>query len=462
MARYAVKPQLTSARSYAFGDPLSRGRDTVRLGRSAEAGQLVDVSFDASGEFVMAIFGKRGSGKSYCLGAVLESLAMRGPNSDIGRSSQSRGVLVLDTLNILWTLESPFTAADRDAFASEFRTLDAWGITPPETDVVVYVPKGFSSQTTPASYRELTLPPSSLSVEDWADLVETNLFLDRVGQLLFDVYNKVAVDGWIGQSGPEPPNTSFEVVDFLRCLREDPDIALYYNPETIRALGQRLRATAGSLPFLTGKGMSLSSLVQPGRVSVLELNRLPETLRAVLTSVLLRRILAERSEASELTKQLALNRKLSADERTAIGGKISSLIPPTIVALDEAQNALPSERATKATETIIRYVREGRNHGLSFVFTTQQPAAIDGRILAQVDTIVAHKLTIAADVRRLEDNLKARQPDSVLLGGRGLSFADWLRSLAPGQAIVSNTEQDRNFVIDVRPRVCPHGGQGSL
>ncbi len=462
MARYTVKPALTGSRSYIFGDPLTRQRDTVRLGRSSEAGQLVDVSFDASGEFVMAIFGKRGSGKSYCLGAVLESLAMRAPESDIGRSSRSRGVLVLDTRNILWTLEAPLSSADRASFSSEFLLLDAWGITPPDTDVVVYVPKGFASNTTPASYRELTLPPSSLSVEDWADLVETNLYLDRVGQLLFDVYNKVAMDGWVGQAGPEPPSPTFQVADFLRCLREDADIALYYNPETIRALGQRLRAAAGSLPFLTGEGMPLSALVQPGRVSVLELNRLPETLRAVLTSVLLRRILAERSEASELTKQLALNRKLGDDERKAIGAKIDSLIPPTIVALDEAQNVLPSERATKATDTIIRYVREGRNHGLSFVFTTQQPAAIDGRILAQVDTIVAHKLTIAADVRRLEDNLKARQPDSVLLGGRSLSFADWLRGLSPGQAIVSNTEEDRNFVIEVRPRVCPHGGQGSV
>jgi DNA helicase HerA-like ATPase len=176
----------------------------------------------------------------------------------------------------------------------------------------------------------------------------------------------------------------------------------------------------------------------------------------------MRRILAERAEASELAKQLKLNRRLSAEERTSMQRRIDVLIPPTVVALDEAQNVLPSERATKATQTIIKYVREGRNHGLSFVFTTQQPSAIDARILAQVDTIIGHKLTIAADVRRFEDNQKSRIPDSVQLTGRALDFGDWLRSLDPGQAIISNTEEDRNFVVDIRPRICPHGGQGAI
>ena len=35
---------------------------------------------------------------------------------------------------------------------------------------------------------------------------------------------------------------------------------------------------------------------------------------------------------------------------------------------------------------LIRYVREGRNYGLSFMVATQQPTALDSRLLAQVDT----------------------------------------------------------------------------
>jgi DNA helicase HerA-like ATPase len=247
----------------------------------------------------------------------------------------------------------------------------------------------------------------------------------------------------------------------LACLRGDTEIQGTYSAETVRALTQRLKSVS-ALTFFSGEPTHLSALIRPGRLSIILLNRLPDTLRSVLTGVLMRRVLAERSEASELRKQLKFNRQLTQAERQAIEGRISELIPPAVVALDEAQNALPSERATKATETIIKYVREGRNHGLSFVFTTQQPSAIDARILAQVDTILGHKLTIGADVRRFEENLKSRLPDSVQLSGRELGFVDWLRSLGQGQTIVSNTEEDRCFVVDVRPRICPHGGQGAV
>lgn len=460
MAKFTIKPVLTSQRAYAFGDALKRGKDVVRLGRSAEAGQTIDISFDVSGEFVIGIFGKRGSGKSYSLGSFVESLCTFPTETSIGKCSHTRAVLLLDTLNIFWTTGQPLTPADRTQFPEEWKKLSLWGIEPSATAVSVWVPRGFSTSVTPKDYKELSLPPSALSVEDWADLIEIDLFSDRLGQLLFDVYTKVSTDGWNDSTQSWPASEHFSIDDLLTCLAQDADIQTYYNPETIRALSQRLRAVSALTFFATTGGTNLCDLLIPGQLSVVLLNRLPDTLRSVLASVLMRRILAERSEASELNKQLKLNRKLSADETSAIQSRLSQLIPSTIVALDEAQNILPSERGTKATETIIKYVREGRNHGLSFVFTTQQPSAIDARILAQVDTIIGHKLTIAADVKRFEDNLKSRNPDVVQLTGRTLSFVDWLRSLSQGQAIVSNTEEDRNFVVDVRPRICPHGGQG--
>ena len=460
MPRYTVKPPLTSQRNYTFGDPAHRGSDIVRLGRLAEAGQMVDVNFDTSGEFVVGIFGKRGSGKSYCLGAFLESLCTTKQDTTIGRCARSRAVLLFDTLNIFWTTAQALTEDDKEAFPDEWRAMTAWGIVPPETDAAVYVPRGFGSESLPGVL-EFALPPSTLTVDDWADLIEADLYSDRVGQLLFDVYTKVTTDGWSDGQAAHDAIPEFEVDDLLECLQNDADIQNYYNSETIRALAQRIRGV-GALSFFGGTHSSLSALLQPGRLSIIQLNRLPDTLRSVLVSVLMRRVLAERAEASELEKQLRLNRRLSADDRKRLESRVAELVPPTVVALDEAQNVLPSERGTKATQTIIKYVREGRNHGLSFIFTTQQPSAIDARILAQVDTIVGHKLTIAADVRRFEENLKSRNPDAVQTGGRALAFADWLRSLSQGQAIVSNTEEERNFVIDVRPRVCLHGGQGAF
>jgi hypothetical protein len=111
-----------------------------------------------------------------------------------------------------------------------------------------------------------------------------------------------------------------------------------------------------------------------------------------------------------------------------------------------------------ATDVLVKLVREGRNFGLSFMFTTQQPSAIDQRILAQVDTIIAHKLTVQTDIDYVKRNLKSNLPDEVRYANATLSFDKLVRALDVGQAVVSNTETERAFILDVRPRVSVHGG----
>jgi len=71
------------------------------------------------------------------------------------------------------------------------------------------------------------------------------------------------------------------------------------------------------------------------------------------------------------------HREAGAGRKTGIGRGIEDGGAPTWLAIDEAQNILPSERRTSATDVIVKYVREGRNYGLSFVVATQQPTAID-------------------------------------------------------------------------------------
>jgi len=126
--------------------------------------------------------------------------------------------------------------------------------------------------------------------------------------------------------------------------------------------------------------------------------------------------------------------------------------------LDEAQNVLPSDKKTTAGEMLIRYVREGRNYGLSFMVATQQPTALDNRLLAQVDTLISHKLTVQGDIDYVKRNLKSNLPQEVSYANRTLEFEELLRSLDVGQALVSNTETERALILDIRPRISVHGG----
>jgi DNA helicase HerA-like ATPase len=404
---------------------------------------------DITSESVVAIFGKRGSGKSYTLGVLAEGICTVEARTSLGRCSRRKGALLLDTLNVFWSAANPFlSAADRERFPREVRRLDAWSIEVPQLDVRVWIPAGFRNPHSPVSYVDFSIAPSELSAEDIASLLEVDA-QDLMGQLLAEAREKAA---------SLRPNFSFE--DMLGILESDSEVQEYYAEATRRGARQRLRAVAMLPVFNSTAPTPLRDLLVAGRLSVVELGDIPNSLRTVLASVLLKRIHRERARAADAEKQLALNTRLSQDERDRLRHFLASTIPPSWVLVDEAQNILPSSREVKSSEAVLQFVREGRNFGLSFALTTQQPSAVDQRILAQADTVICHKLTVAQDMTRMRENLKSAEPMEVKLGGGVLDLMAWLRSLEMGKALVTNTEYERVFAIEVRPRVTPHGGTG--
>ena len=230
-----------------------------------------------------------------------------------------------------------------------------------------------------------------------------------------------------------------------------------YASETVRAVRQRLTAYKSS-PLFGGEGTELTELLQPGRLSILLLSGVPDDVRLISIFLTIRKLLFARARASEAGKTIQLGFAADPDERARVQAILDSAPPKTWVVIDEAQNIFPSEKQTAASAILLRFVREGRNFGLSLAFTTQQPSAIDPRIMAQVDTQIAHTLTVNKDISSVLGNLKAREPSRVQLRGVNLSMADAIRHLNIGQAFVSSVDADRSFFIDVRPRTSVHGG----
>ena len=62
MKRFTVKPKAATGRTLCIGGP-SGDTDNVLLGRLAEAGPPIPIIHDLSLEHVIAVVGKRGSGK---------------------------------------------------------------------------------------------------------------------------------------------------------------------------------------------------------------------------------------------------------------------------------------------------------------------------------------------------------------------------------------------------------------
>ena len=110
----------------------------------------------------------------------------------------------------------------------------------------------------------------------------------------------------------------------------------------------------------------------------------------------------------------------------------------------------------------MKLVKEGRNIGLSFAITTQQPNAIDPRIMSQVETFIVHQLTTKQDIDNVRMNLKSAEPETIKSGSEEIDFPTLIRSQELGQATISNAnvtrDVPRSFLVNIRPRISVHGG----
>jgi DNA helicase HerA-like ATPase len=181
----------------------------------------------------------------------------------------------------------------------------------------------------------------------------------------------------------------------------------------------------------------------------------------VIVSVLLRRVLRQRRDASFAQKRLDLQPELSASETSELKATIGANIPRTWVLLDEAHVLAGTDQGSIARDAFIKYAKEGRNYGLSLALATQQPSALDSRLTSQVETLIVHQLTAPKDAAVALDNLRSPLPSDVKVGGEKVGVDLLLRSLTPGVATFSCGNAPllpRVCVATVRPRVSAHGG----
>jgi DNA helicase HerA-like ATPase len=437
----------------------SAASEWVHIGRLAELGPAKEVHLGLDQEHVLAIVGKRGSGKSFTLGSVLEGLCTSKPNTSISRISKSRAALLFDTLNIFqWMVASiGRQVTDSEHVAEQERLLREWRVDPVDLDVDLWVPAGYEAAGTRRA-QPFRIRTWDMEAADWAALLGVDAVQDTLGQLITQVTDKVARRGWRRDSGEwVSPIREYAISDLLDCLSADAEIAVDYAPQSIRAVRQRLAAYEAT-PLFGSQGTPLNQLLRPGRLSVLLLSGVPDDVRLVSIYLTLRKLVQARAQASEVAKAVQLGFGDDPEERGRMQEILSAAPPKTWVVIDEAQNVFPSERQTTASDTLLRFVREGRNFGLSLAFTTQQPTALDARVMAQVDTFLVHTLTVQRDIAAVLTSLKAREPEQMLLKGRVVSLADSIRSLGVGQAFVSSVDSERSLFMDVRPRVSVHGG----
>lgn len=388
------------------------------------------ILMDSISPHAVFICGMRGSGKSYTLGVIAEELALK---------NDAVGVIVIDPMGIFWSMKKP------NQVEREQKLLKDWDLRPTGIDVMkVFIPGGYARDAPKETWDHIfTIRPSELTADDWCLTFGFDRF-DTMGLLIDRTIERIS-EGYITKDGEQIPGLgdTYSIEDMIRCIELEEGIHSTkhgFKNSTRRALIARLK---GALDWgiFDNEGTQLRDLSRRGQTSVIDVSFLQDNVRALIVGILARNILNTR-------------KRTSRKEAVGLSGLFES-VPVTWLMIDEAHILVPgSGRKTAATDALIEYVRQGRQPGCSIVLATQQPSAIDSRILSQVDIVICHKLVYEDDIKAVLRRMPSEVPER-------FQEDRFIKNLPIGMAIVGDKQEEtsRCFLASIRPRISLHEGR---
>lgn len=409
-----------------FGDRglIYLGKGFVRMGTYTSLSNKLWL--DIARSHVILIAGKRGSGKSYSLSVIAEELSAL--PADV---ASNIAPLIFDTMGIFWSMKYK---NERDA-----ALLKEWELSPRALPVRVLVPFGKLNE-----YREKGIPvdvtfalaPAELTAEDWIALF--NLEFTSLPAVLIERTTTALRE----------QHSSFAIADILAACEADAK-ASAASKELVAALFNA--AQTWGIFAASGKGTTLRELLTPATTTILDISAYSSSMtfniRALVIALLARKIFYHRLAARK------------QDELEALHSATSHLATPSMrqeplvwLFIDEAQEFLPRDGKTPATDALVQLLHEGRQPGISLVLATQQPGQIHRDATSQADIVIAHRVTAKADIAALNEIMQSYALESI---------RQQLDELPPlkGSAIILDDNSERITSIRVRPKFTWHGGE---
>lgn len=435
-----------------------------------------NVWMDISKPKIILIFGRRGSGKSYDLGIIVEGLAIH--NNKIKIGDYCPPILIFDPLNQFWTLNEIPSPEDIEE-KTQIKLLQEWGlISSAIPKIRIFIPKG--TPKIHPNVEEFAINVSEMTVDDWCCLFKVDKYMDLTGQLINSAYRKVTKTGYDTGRRHIPPKEEYTIQDLIECIENDLEINdrdRGFSRQTCRAVLVRLREIDESPLFKGESIINIKEIFKPGQVSLFMLKGVDESTRSLIVSILTRKLMKARSIAWEnegvakklITKSRLLE-KTNPKEAELLREKAKMMlkeakeygVSPGWIVIDEAHVLCPTEGYSPAKEILIEYVKQGRAMGLSLIAATQQPSALSNSLISQRDLILVHQLGIKSDIDAAFSQMNPNFPSEIIIGKKKItSYIPYflINSLSKGEAILSTDEQSRNFIIKMRPRVSSHGGK---
>ncbi|WP_406660185.1 DUF87 domain-containing protein [Methanolobus sp. ZRKC3] len=382
------------------------------LARDGSTGSHVEL--DASRPHAILIAGKRGYGKSYSMGILVEELSLL--PSDVRQGVAS---VIIDTMGIFWTLPR--------ANAAQAEALSGWGMKPTGQDVDIFVPSGSEDayEKRNIDVNCISIPIALMDGYEWCRLFGVDP-LSSTGVLIVRVIE-----------GLRSEHIYFSFDDI-----EDGIVGDERTDQISKGAADNYFRAARSWGIYSEKGKDISDMVKGGRVSVIDVSTIKNhAVRAAVVAFLAKEIYHQRLEARR-----SYERMLMGD------GDVEEGIPMVWMFIDEAQQFVPSGRDTLASDVLINeWLRQGRQPGLSLVLATQRPSSLHQDVLSQSDIVVCHRLTSQDDIQALESVRPTYMREH---------FGDSIRKMGNdrGIAFVVDDTTESAHIIRMRPRMSWHGG----
>lgn len=399
------------------------GKHYVKMGQTTSLSN--PVLLDVASSHVVFVCGKRGSGKSYTMGAIAEGMV------DLPKDiAKNISVIMLDTMGIYWTMKYPNK--------QDTELLNEWGIEPRGLDVQIYTPKGYFQE-----FKDLGIPtdfpfsikPVELNPEDWCstfDLKRSDPVAVLISRIIADL---------------KEAKKDFSLKDIIDTINADQDA-----DKNLRYAAINRFKTAESWGLFSEKGTSIKELINPGNITIIDVSCYATTsgsnfIRGLVIGLIAEKLFVERMIARRTEEYEAVHKAT-----TLFGDDTSeSNLPLVWLIIDEAHEFLPREGKTIASEPLITILREGRQPGISLILASQQPGKIHTDVMTQADIVIAHRITAKLDVEALGMLMQSYMRESL---------DKYLNELPreKGAAIIFDDTNERIYPIRVRPRITWHGG----
>ncbi|WP_214063837.1 DUF87 domain-containing protein [Methanomethylovorans sp.] len=372
------------------------------------------VGLDALGPHCILICGKRGYGKSYTMGTLVEELSLLPETIRDNIAS-----LVIDTMGIFWTMKK--------ANKIHETLLKQWSLVPKGMNIKVFVPSGnikrYDEQQIDAI--PFSVPISSMDGYSWCQLFSIDE-VSPLGVLLIRIIAEL-------RSAYE----SFSFEDIMDMVMDDERA-----DNLTKSAAENYIRTASSWGVFTKEGVHVEDLVLRGCTTVLDVSTLRDlNVRAAVVGHISKEIYYQRLEARR------------SEERMAMGYQQDNRGMPMVwMFIDEAHLFVPTQSKTLASGVLTNeWLRQGRQPGLSLILATQRPSALDPEVTSQSDILICHRLTAAEDINALESFRPSYMKENI---------GDSIRKMGmeQGVAFILDDTTEAAHIIRMRPRLSWHGG----